>query len=142
LESYAVENIRTQLNQVAAALAANAGDSATLATFEENLRALEQPGGSGFGFHLHGYSSLEIPNLLRSADRETVTPLLIRALRLDSPLNIWQAGEPTRRLLSELALKHIDELKRPFWELVASFDDVALYEAMAKKFPGRRNDRT
>ncbi len=136
LDPYSLQNLHSQLAEVSAAIETSAGDSAVLAAFDHKLREFEEPSG------VLDYRGpwLEIPNLLRGADRETVAPLLLRALRLDVEFQLWQTGEPTRRLLAELTLRHIDEVKRPHWELVSGLDDVALYEALDKKFPSRRAD--
>lgn len=137
LESYQAEQLRETADTLAAAITSASGDSARLAAFERELKQLETPGSARVRY---GGASLAVPDLVRFAGRAAAEPLLVRALRLDAELHLWSAGESTRRALSELALLHVDRLKRPRWDLVTSLQDVALYEALARKFPAKSAD--
>lgn len=138
LEDYERENFEENMDLIAEAIAESAGDAARLAAFARTLEKHENPASSSRRGYFGSY--LQVPDLVRHAGREAAEPLLRRALRLDVELNVWRSGS-TRRALAEIALLEIDHLKRPQWALIASPDDVALYEAFVKKFPASGRDR-
>ncbi len=131
LEAYELQSLLEGVDGFAEAVAASSGEAARLAAFSSRLDQLEKPGGQSHG----GMPWLEVPDLASFAPREQIDPLLRRLLRLDLKLQLWNTSRATRRALSEIALAHMDELKSPQWALVTDVEDVALYEAMAKRFP-------
>lgn len=131
LESYELQSLLEGVDGFAAAIASSSGEAARLSALANQLDQLEKPGGQANG----GMPWFEVPDLASFAPREQIDPLLRRVLRLDLKLQLWNVSQATRRALSEVALQHIDELKNPQWALVAGLEDVALYEALAKRFP-------
>ncbi|HEV2292630.1 MAG TPA: tetratricopeptide repeat protein [Tepidisphaeraceae bacterium] len=76
---------------------------------------------------------LYAPDLVSLVGRERAEPILRKALGAPVTLNVY-AGEQSKRLARELALKHVNELKVAQWQLI-ELEDVALFEAMEKRFP-------
>ncbi len=137
IESYLAESLNEGVDRIADAVLARADDAARLAAFERSLVRMESVRGRA----ARSGSFLEVPDLLRFASREKAEALIVRALALDAELSLHGTGPATRRAFSELALKNVGKLKRPRWDLVSSLQDVALYEAMAKRFPGGGNEQ-
>ncbi|NJM39074.1 MAG: hypothetical protein HC845_15135, partial [Akkermansiaceae bacterium] len=125
-------NVETFINSLELAASSGADKMAAfskiLTTEENRLKK-----GSSTNEDLDSYSNdFDIPDLLQNAKEEAVTPLIVRSLKLNTKLNV--EGNLTRRLTAKLALKHIDKLKQPLWNLVETKDEILLYEAMSKKF--------
>ena len=82
----------------------------------------------------HRYGTFDVPDLAGLAGEEKAEAFLRKALvESHQPLRIEQ-GVSTRALAAKLALELANDLKRPQWSLASSPDQVALYEAMDKKF--------
>ena len=97
-----------------------------LAGVERQLAAAERERG-------YRGASIYMPDLVGIFGEATAAPLLERALKSKAHSFSVQ-GRATAALARKLALKLIDDLKAPHWDLVNSLDAVDLYEALDKKF--------
>ena len=97
-----------------------------LAGVERQLAAAERE-------RSYGGASIYLPDLVGIVGEATATPLLERALK-SKARDLTVQGKATSALARKLALKLIDDLKVPRWDLVNSLDAVELYEAFDKKF--------
>ena len=78
---------------------------------------------------------INVPDLVTLVGEKNATDFFKKALKTKNvELNI-QHGEETKSLARKLALQSVKEMQQPQWKLAESIDGVALYEAMAKKFP-------
>lgn len=110
------------------AFALDSSDEARVATFARVLREREKQAPD------ERDSFLQVPDLVRMAGEEAAVPLLVQVLRM-APEHTYIQGEGTRALAARLALGNVDSLPRPLWSLVRSTEDLALFDAMAAKFP-------
>lgn len=94
-----------------------------LATLKDNERA-------------DGYFT--VPDLVKLAGEAKATQLLERILPLAEHLSV--DGDATRKVAARSALKLVGKLKKPHWDLVQSQEDIALFEALEKQFPGGGDD--
>jgi hypothetical protein len=88
-------------------------------------------------------NELTVPDLV-TLDASRAEPLLRRALVTPRrPLTV-PIGDATRSLALKLALELIGQSKTPQWGVIRGFgaDDLALYEALAKKISGHRGVRS
>ena len=101
------------------------------------LKSLEQQVDSGNSGNM---ANLQMPNLIAQVGTEKAEAFLRKALV--APNVYFQFGEAneTSRLAQKLALKMVDQLKAPHWELVNSLDAVDLYEALDKRFGSSTNN--
>jgi tetratricopeptide (TPR) repeat protein len=102
--------------------------------FEQSLGAAEKERDPSSGF----YGQIQVPDLVKASGGKKAEALILRALKVGADLQV--EGEETRKLAVEVALKNVQDLKKPVWGLVAGSDEMALYEALAKKFPPTRED--
>ncbi len=132
LEDYQRENYEENIESISDALEELTGtDAQKTAAFEKRLSMLEK--GNEKYRDRHG-DNLKTPDLVKLVGEKRAEALLTRVLRLGAAA-IDIDGPATRKLAASLALKHIDTLKKPLWELVHTLDDAPLYEALKKKFP-------
>ena len=129
LERYQRERYQQNIHYITETLEDLTGtDIDKIAIFEKNLSQLEK----GERGRLAGSSG--IPDLVKIVGEKRAEALLSRVLKLDS-VYLQISGTATQKLAAALALKQMDSLKLPHWELVHSLDDAPLYEALKKKFP-------
>ncbi|MES2571955.1 MAG: tetratricopeptide repeat protein, partial [Verrucomicrobiota bacterium] len=134
-QDFGIERLLTSLDGVNT-LAASAGhDADRLSAFEKQLGKIEKPDKQA----LYPLEKVTIPDLVGYAGQEAATPLIVRALRLGKSVEV--KGAATRSLSVSLALREIDSLKKPHWNLVTRIEDLPLYEALAKKFPDPQEKR-
>lgn len=132
LEDYQRESYQESIDGIDEALENLTGTNVEkAATFEKNLSLLEK--GDERYRQRHG-DNLNVPDLVKLVGEQQAEALLIRLLKLGQE-SIQIEGSATQKLAAALALRHIDILKKPLWELVHSLDDAPLYEALHKKFP-------
>lgn len=132
LDSYQRQTAEQYIEQITTALKQLAGtDAEKIAAFETLLGNLEK--GDAQALRETG-GGIEVPDLVRFADEKTATDLLTRLIKA-GPESVMINGRATRLLAASLALKHVNALKKPLWDLVSTLDHAALYEAMAAKFP-------
>lgn len=132
LEDYQREHYQENIDRIAETLEELVGsDAAKTAAFEKRVTLLEK--GDEKTRERHG-DSLDIPDLVRFAGEKNAEALLTRVLKLGLE-SVSINGRATHQLAASLALKHIDTLKKPLWELVHTLDHAPLYEALNKKFP-------
>lgn len=124
-EARALLYVSRSLNEALVALTDD--PKGIVAGVERQLAAAERERG-------YGGESIYLPDIVGILGEETATPLLERALK-SKARSFSVQGNATKKLARGLALKLIDELKAPRWELVDSIDAVELYEAFEKKFP-------
>ncbi|MFH1499486.1 MAG: hypothetical protein ABII82_16875 [Verrucomicrobiota bacterium] len=130
LESYKLENLNENLVRLSDAINAASGDGDRLAGFERELARQEQAAAQGEG---HADRYLSVPDLVAIGGPEAAAPLLRRVIVLGAQPNI--DGKRTRALYKEIVLADIATLPRPAWSFVDGIEDLALYEALVKKFP-------
>ena len=85
---------------------------------------------------------LEVPDLAGMAGAAEAEKLLARLLLLPNANLSWSGGGETLKLAQHVALREIKALKQPPWSLVQGPDCLALYQALAGKFPDRSRTRT
>jgi len=78
---------------------------------------------------------LEVPDLAGMAGAAEAEKLLARLLLLPNANLSWSGGGETLKLAQHVALHEINALKQPPWSLVQGPDCLALYQALAGKFP-------
>ncbi len=85
------------------------------------------------GYH----SSLSLPDLVSIAGEAKAETVLKKAIT--AGVAFQTEGEKTRELASRLVLENLSAVKTPPWGLVdgLSEQNIKLYEALAKKFPGQ-----
>lgn len=113
---------------------AGRGSAAIPETFAAYLQSLksERP---------QGHLTVQVPDLVALAGEERARQLMLEAIAIPGlSLNIPSGGR-TLELAKRLVLDNVDRLTEPQWELVTSHDDVALYEAMDKRFPDKTKSR-
>jgi tetratricopeptide (TPR) repeat protein len=116
-----------QLRRVARAKLGVEGAAAVTAELEAALEAQEGAEGNRV--------VLQLPDLVGLLGEKPAQELIDRALETPGVLVKADEGGATLRLAQSRCLKKIADLKTPQWGLVASPDDVDLYEALAAKFP-------
>lgn len=132
LEEYHREHYQDNIDRIAESLEELSGsDAEKVAAFEKRVALLEK--GDERTRERYG-DSLDVPDLVRFAGEKEAEALLTRVLNLGLE-SISIDGAATRLLASSLALKHVDTLKKPLWDLVHRLDHAPLYEALEKKFP-------
>lgn len=109
-----------------ALLALSDDPKAILAGVERQLTAVERE-------RDHGYSSVNLPDLVGVLGEADATPLVRRAV-LSKARDLSIQGKATEALARKLALALVNDLKVARWELADSIDSVELYEALEKKF--------
>lgn len=135
LEDYERENLRSEAESVAEAHAETSGPQGVVDLFAKELARHEAPEKNP---NRYLSSTVRVPDLVRLIGREAAEPLLLRVLRVGKDTDF--TGQKTRQFAAELALQEIDRLPKPVWSLVQSTEDIALYEAFAKKFPAAGRD--
>ncbi|MGV3662752.1 MAG: tetratricopeptide repeat protein [Prosthecobacter sp.] len=131
MDSYQRSMFQHNLDQTATILEELTGSGlGKVVAFEKELETLEK--GDVQALDRRG-STLQVPDLVRFSDEKTAAALLTRAIK--SGRFLYIEGKSTNELAAALALKHIDLVKRPLWQLVTTLDHAPLYEALAAKFP-------
>ena len=123
-EAMSLVHVSRSLNEAIVALTDD--PKGIVAGVERQIAAAERERG-------YGGSSIYLPDLVGILGEAAATPLLERALK-SKARDFSVQGKATTALARKLALKWIDDLKAPRWELVNSLDAVELYEAFDKKF--------
>jgi tetratricopeptide (TPR) repeat protein len=118
--SYEFDNVFTVLNE--AILASMDDPEAILRMLESQIAETEE-----------SLSALHVPNLVVLVGPAKTEAFLRRALKGGRSLEI-EAGTPTHKLATKLAIEMVNELPHPQWGLVNSLDAVDLFEALDKKF--------
>jgi len=132
LEDYQREQYQENIDELTERLAVLAGtDADRLAAFEKRLTLFEK--GDEKTRERSG-DQMEVPDLVRFSNEEKATALLPRVLKLGLE-SVSVEGRATRLLAAKLALEHVEELKKPLWDLVHTLDHAPLFEALRKKFP-------
>ena len=127
-EAMSLVHVSRALNEAMVALTDD--PKGILAGVERQLAAAERERG-------YGGASIYLPDLVGIVGEAVATPLLERALK-SKARDFSVRGKATEALARKLALKLIDDIKAPRWELVNSLDAVELYEAFDKKFSQAR----
>lgn len=79
-----------------------------------------------------GWSSNGL-DLISAFGKENARRLLTQMI-VSSPIEMSIAKGASQRLAKEVALANVGKMKVPYWSLVDSPDDMALYQAMARRF--------
>ena len=97
-------------------------------TFDSYLQTLksERP---------EGRVSIQAPDLVKLAGQKRAEELILKALAVPGLSLSVPSGGVTLELAKQLTLANATALTDPQWELVTGFDDIELFEAMAKRFP-------
>ncbi len=82
-----------------------------------------------------GRLEFEVPDLCRLTSDEQARALLRKVVLSKTIQPKVPAGGKTLELLKQIVLEEMEHVTRPNWELVSSPDDMALYEALDRKFP-------
>ena len=82
---------------------------------------------------LSGDRELPVPDLVRMLGKETAEWLITDAVMLPN-VTLKIEGDETQALARDVALKLMDKLPAPHWELACSLDAAPLFEAMEKRF--------
>ena len=131
MQDYEKQNYLPQLDQLAVELAR------TFGTPEERVALFEQELASRLAndekARQQYYGTMEVPDLVKLVGAEKATPLLKKVMRLDADAGF--SGKATQALAAKIALEDMAEMKRAHWSLIQTSADLALYEAMKKKFP-------
>lgn len=109
---------------------AGSGSAAIPETFAAYLQSLksERP---------QGRLTVQVPDLVALAGEDSAKELILQAFAIPGlSLNIPSGGS-SLELAKRLALDNVDKLTEPQWELITALDDIGLYEAMDKRFPGK-----
>lgn len=139
LESYQRQTYEQYLQQITSQMEELAStDMEKIRAFEALLTRTEK--GELKPWEAASSGQMTVPDLVRFTDEKTATALLLRLLK-SGPEYVRIEGKTTRLLAASLALKHIDTLKKPLWELVTTLDHAPLYEAMLAKFPEANDHR-
>jgi tetratricopeptide (TPR) repeat protein len=136
LEAYERENYETMIYNVSEMLQRLTGsDADQVSAFEKLLSEVEK---DPVKFFQTKGSSVQVPDLVRFVGETRATTMLLRTLKAG-----WESasidGKATQALAARLALENVATLQKPLWSLVHRLDDLALYEALAKKFPKVQN---
>ncbi len=78
---------------------------------------------------------ITIPDLVALAGEKKAEELVLQAIRIPRSRVYVPSGGETLALVKRLVREHVEELSAPRWDLVSTPDDVALYEALARRFP-------
>ena len=108
---------------------------AAVARFEESLKSYENGDEQGM---------ITVPDLVTLAGAAKAEALLKRALLAGKAQLQIEIGDATRALAVKTATGLVARLKTPHWELIRGIlpAEVALYEAMNKKFPRKDQDES
>ena len=113
--------------------ARNDDPMAAVTRFEEELKTHESGEESG---------SFGVPDLVTLVGVPKAEALLKRAFLAGSAQVQIQVGSATKALAVKLATQLVAKLKKPQWRLIegVSASEMALYEALQKKFPRKHSD--
>ncbi len=78
-------------------------------------------------------SSLRVPNLVVLVGPAKAEAFFRKAFKTTRLIGL-EAGAPTHKLATKVALELVNEMPQPQWGMVNSLESVELFEAMDKKF--------
>ncbi|MEO5712124.1 MAG: tetratricopeptide repeat protein [Luteolibacter sp.] len=133
--NYYANNYGEQLRDAVVSIGAD--PKQTLETFEKRLKAAESPSKRN---ESSSDTTLVIPDLVKLAGAEKAAQLLDRAVVLN--VNLDTHDEQMHKACVEATTRNISRLKKPQWDLVQGYEELPLYEAMAKRFPRAKDDYT
>ncbi|OGU17415.1 MAG: hypothetical protein A2076_04545 [Geobacteraceae bacterium GWC2_53_11] len=104
------------------------GGTPTVESFEIYLQTLH-------GERPKGRIKLLMPDLVAMAGEKRAEELILNAMAVPGVSLRVPSGGSTLNLAKRLAVKRVDLLTEPQWELVTGLNDTELYEAMNNRFP-------
>ena len=129
---YQKERALTTIRQIELSPELQKGNASDIAGRFEQMLAFQEK--TQFG------GIIKIPDLVSLAGEQKAETLIRKTILLPNVQLFVPSGGPTLKITQRLVFDLLPKIKQPQWGLIASPDDVALYEAMRKRFPIRSKE--